>query len=634
MPVFKACIVESKGAHVMCSCTYTLHSSLPPSLSLLPLLPSTPTDIIPPPLAASLSLSLSLDNAINGVPTCADSGLMNDILRKQWNFTGFVVSDYDAWANIKDTHNYCPTYECAAAVGLKAGMDQEGGGTKAIEAIPAAIQSGNLTETDVDTALARLFLVKIGLGMFDPPGDNPYNTINNSTEYVHSAKHIALAYKAAQEGMVLLKNNDSALPLALQDLSTIAVIGPQANATTLLQGNYATPPSYPIVTLLEGINNIINGANPLDKIKFKPQPAPSRATGKKSFNLRGQSSHVRVVDDNKHSQRKKAAPGNPALPTVVYQAGCNDVSCGDASGFPAAVSAAAGADAVIICFGLDQTIEYETHDRPDYDLPPGQYNLLTQVKNAVKPGTPIIAVLIHGGTFTLKNVDTDCDAIVDAFYPGCMGGQAIADVIFGKYNPGGRLAVTYYSSNAELPNPGVMDLYAGNGTTYRYYKNTPQYAFGHGLSYNTWDVAKPVVSPAGPFDACDTITVTTYVRNEDLAPGDQVIQLYVQQPNAQTPAPRIRLADFERVSLAGNAGTNVTLKIEPYYHSVVKEQGNIYEPNIWVEAGDITILLSNMGSTGPSYSTTVTISNTKNLADCPNGGYSGGRAPAAGMRSH
>eukprot|EP00163_Fabomonas_tropica_P032439 TRINITY_DN812_c0_g2_i24.p1 TRINITY_DN812_c0_g2~~TRINITY_DN812_c0_g2_i24.p1 ORF type:complete len:525 (+),score=115.58 TRINITY_DN812_c0_g2_i24:416-1990(+) len=308
MPVFKACIVESKGAHVMCSY-----------------------------------------NAINGVPTCADSGLMNDILRKQWNFTGFVVSDYDAWANIKDTHNYCPTYECAAAVGLKAGMDQEGGGTKAIEAIPAAIQSGNLTETDVDTALARLFLVKIGLGMFDPPGDNPYNTINNSTEYVHSAKHIALAYKAAQEGMVLLKNNDSALPLALQDLSTIAVIGPQANATTLLQGNYATPPSYPIVTLLEGINNIINGANPLDKIKFKPQPAPSRATGKKSFNLRGQSSHVRVVDDNKHSQRKKAAPGNPALPTVVYQAGCNDVSCGDASGFPAAVSAAAGADAVIVC---------------------------------------------------------------------------------------------------------------------------------------------------------------------------------------------------------------------------------------------------------------------------------------------
>jgi beta-glucosidase len=218
LPAFEACAKEAGGSHVMCSY-----------------------------------------NAINGVPACAEGALMNGVLRDKWNWTGFVVSDYDAWAQIQQTHEYCPNMTCAAAVGINAGMDQEGGGQVAIDQLPAAVAAGLVTPARIRQAFIRNFRLRFELGMFDPPEFSPFAAVPYS--HLQSSAHMQLSLKAARESIGLYKNDKNTLPLtppAPGNASSglkIAVIGPAAANTAWLQGNYAVYPTHGVVSVLEGITN-------------------------------------------------------------------------------------------------------------------------------------------------------------------------------------------------------------------------------------------------------------------------------------------------------------------------------------------------------------------------------------------
>jgi len=265
--------------------------------------------------------------------------------------------------------------------------------------------------------------------------------------------------------------------------------------------------------------------------------------------------------------------------------------------------------------GLDQSMESEGHDREDIDLPAAQYQLVTQLRQATSK--PIIGILIHGGTVALYNLTEQLDAILDAWYPSQEGGNAIADVLFGNYNPAGRAAVTYYQTTSQLGPMGQMDLYAGNGTTYRYFNGEPQYPFGYGLSYTTFAYSNLQLNNTNP-KACDIIGVTVTVENTGSMDGDEVVQLYVSTPQSSQPTPNIRLGDFERVTIAAGQSMNVNLTLKPWFHAVIYDGPNIYNATVFVESGPLNIYV---GGGQPKYypgnvNTVVTVQNYQELHTC------------------
>ena len=528
MVAFRQCVVEAQAAHVMCSY-----------------------------------------NAIDGVPACANSRLLNGILRDQWKWPGFVVSDYDAWALIAITDNLCPDMKCAAAVGLKAGVDQEGGSTDAICQLANALADKNVTVDQIQTAFRRLFRVRILLGMLDPPTMVEWNFLRNDSSNVASVEHIALARRAAQEAIILYKNHNQSLPFSVTQIKRMLLIGPSAIGTKVLLGNYALFPDAGVVSIRQGIEKALNDASPFPRLVFRP--------------------------------------------------GCVDVECADEREFYEATEAAKTADAIVIVVGLDEGQEAEGFDRSLVELPGKQVDLVSAVRRANSHAS-LVVVLVHGGTIALGKILDDADAIVDVWYPGMEGGNAVADVLFGKYNPAGRAAVTSYQSTSDLPIPGTMNLYAGRGLTYRYFTGKPQFPFGYGLSYTTFSYSKLVLNTTEP-NACDVIGVSVVVNNEGPMNGDEVVQVYVKQKNASGPVPNIRLADFARLFVTNGQSVTVHLSVKPAFHTYVPlTKNDVYTASseVLVEAGPLTIYV---GGGQPDYfeghlSAVVIVQNTRHLLSC------------------
>jgi beta-glucosidase len=246
--------------------------------------------------------------------------------------------------------------------------------------------------------------------------------------------------------------------------------------------------------------------------------------------------------------------------------------CSDTSGFADAVALAVQSQVTVVTVGLSQDLESEGHDRPDLNLPGHQYDLVSALAQALQgTGKPLICVLIHGGTLALRNLINDCDAVLDAWYPGMQGGNAIADVLFGAYNPAGRVPVTYYVDDTQLPPAGQMDLYPVNGSmglTYRYFTGEPALPFGFGLSYTTFEYANLRLDKTA-YGPCDDITVSVDVTNSGAVAGDEVVQVYLRQTGATVPVPSIRLAAFDRIeAIAPGQTVTVQLRIEPDFHTV------------------------------------------------------------------
>jgi len=358
---------------------------------------------------AQVEIAMGAYNRTNGEPCCASPTLLQGILRERWGFDGHVTSDCWAIMDLYKHHHVVETREEAAAIAVKAGCDLNCGCT--FDALLVAVKQGLIDEATIDRAVRRLFRTRIRLGMFDPPAEVPYAQIPYSVN--DAPAHRALARRAAQEAIVLLKN-DGVLPLT-KDIGTIAVIGPNADDEGVLWGSYNGIPSA-TVTPLAGIRNAVS--------------APTR---------------------------------------VIYAQGCALMDS-DTSGFAEALAAVEQADVTLFIGGISQLVEGEgkmeeydpaAGDRTFIDLPSVQQDLLKQLYIS---GKPIILILLNGGPVSIPWAAEHIPAIIETWYPGEEGGTAIADVLFGDYNPAGRLPVTVYRSLDDLPS---FEDYSTDRRTYR-----------------------------------------------------------------------------------------------------------------------------------------------------------------------
>jgi beta-glucosidase len=442
-------------------------------------------------------------NRTNGEPCCASPTLLHKILRQEWGFEGYVVSDCGAVQDIYTGHRVAADAAEAAALAVKAGCDLECGST--YSALPEAIERGLLDETDIDRAVRRLFRSRFRLGMFDPPERVPYASL--PIEVVDSPKHRALALETARQSLVLLKNEGNLLPLSSK-IRKLAVIGPNADDPAVLLGNYNGFPSQ-IVTPFYGILT-------------------------------------------------QAGAGI----AVEMAAGCGLVERNPQS-LARAVDLAENSDVIIFVAGLSQQLEGEEGqeegvaacerslgDRQGLELPEAQEELLKAVHAT---GKPVILVLLNGSPIALQWASRNIPAILEAWYPGQAGGTAIGEAIFGKVNPGGRLPITFYASLDDLP---AFEDYRMQGRTYRYFDGPVTYPFGWGLSYASFSYHHLEVNRQG-----QAIQVKVEVRNDSLRSGDEVVQVYLRPLHPGRDEPRLVLAAFTRLSLAAQESRLVSFEI-------------------------------------------------------------------------
>jgi beta-glucosidase len=457
-------------------------------------------------------------NKINGVPCCSNKFLLKTLLREEWGFNGYVVSDCMAIRNIKVGHKYVKSHAQAAACGVKNGCDLECGWT--YEHLKEAFKKGLISEDQINAAVTNLFVARLKLGMFDPPEMVPYTSIPFSIN--DCANHRQMALQAAKESMVLLKNQDNLLPLK-RNLTTIAVIGPNADSKKVLLGNYNGTPSKS-VTPLEGI-------------------------------------------------RKKVAPQTK----VLNEKGCN-IKDKSIRGISKALDASKEAEVIIMCLGIDQSLECEDMpwirhpDRQYLELPPPQQELLEAIHSL---GKPMVLVLLNGSPMAIPWVDEHIPAILEAWYPGEEGGTAIADVLFGDYSPAGRLPVTFYRSTADLP--PLID-YNMKGRTYRYIEIEPLYPFGYGLSYTRFRYSNLKLS-AKEIKIGEKMEITVDVENTGDRKGDEVIQLYLKDIEASARVPHHQLQGFRRISLDPGEKKAVSFTLTPRQMALIKDDGKcVLEP--------------------------------------------------------
>ncbi|MCL4540456.1 MAG: glycoside hydrolase family 3 C-terminal domain-containing protein [Bacteroidetes bacterium] len=480
--------------------------------------------------------------ALYGVPDCANPFLLTDILRRQWGFGGFVVSDGGAIIDIWAHHKYVKTPEEAVAAALKSGCDLFSGAVtdtgsgrypdRDYVVLGTAAKDGLISESEIDSAISLTLAARFRLGLFDPPSMVPWSKITMAQN--NTPEHRALALKVAEESIVLLKNN-GVLPLKRAAIKRIAVIGPNADSEPMLLGNYDGKPSS-AVTILDGI--------------------------------------------------KEVAATNIE---VTYVMGCPLALRNDGSNKPtpemtaAAVGAAKSADVVIYVGGLDASLEREEHevnyrgflggDRTHIGLPSVQEHLL---KALYATGKPVIFVNCSGSAIAMRWEAGHLPAIVQAWYPGEEGGLAVANVLFGNYNPAGRLPVTFYKSVKQLP---PFADYSMQGRTYRYFYGTPLYPFGFGLSYTAFKYSNISVSKKIAKSG-DTLTVSVNVENTGKRDGDEVVQCYVRNLTAKGKHPIMSLVGFDRVHIKRGETRNITipLAIESLKLYSVKHARYVIEP--------------------------------------------------------
>lgn len=488
-------------------------------------------------------------NEVNGVPACASKDLLQ-VARVDWGFKGYITSDCDAVATVYEYQHYVKSPEDAVADVLKAGTDINCG-TFMLLNTKSAVEQGKVQESDIDRALVNLFSVQFRLGLFDGnPSKGKFG--NLGPEDVCTKKHRKLALEAAKQGIVLLKNNNKFLPLNKKTLTSLAVIGPTANITSNLGGTYTGIPCDP-QSYVEG---------------FKPY-----------------------------------------VENLYYAAGCVDVACDSSDGFPEAVKIAQMADVVVVVAGLDLSQETEDLDRLSLLLPGKQMDLIAAVAAASK--RPVILVLTGGGPLDISFAKEEARiaSILWVGYPGETGGIALAEIIFGEYNPGGRLPMTWYPQSFTSVPMNDMRMrsdpaHGYPGRTYRFYTGEVIYEFGGGLSYSSYTyrfttvpkkislfgssiatVSKNILFQKreeldyihiDQVPSCDALKFYAYIsvmNNGDIS-GSHVVMLFSRLPRMFKGAPQKQLIGFNRVHTQPSKDTETSILVEPCKHlSTVDEYG-------------------------------------------------------------
>lgn len=610
---------------------------------------------------------MSAYNALNGIPCGANHELLQEILRGEWGFDGFVVSDCGAVDNVYQNHKYVATGAEASAVSMKNGEDLNCGDTFQ-QFCKEAIEKGLLTEAQLDTALVRVLEARFSVGEFDGASLVPWRNISDTL--LDCRAHRQLAYRAAQEAIVLLKNKDNFLPLTAD--KSVCVIGPMAQTVTL--GGYSGSP-VDLTTPLEGIaakmgvsasdgrvefedctemshtgggNHLVKEANgssgnlgyihngdwvafdeidfgegksrltlytgaqnsnptvlniSLDTRKATPDlqisipptgswssykettfdvdPALFKGKHKVYFTFRftGQA-YGANMDWFRFSNPGEENPLQSNGP-LYYVQGCNMVDS-KATDLETAKKFAAKADVVVLCMGTDLSTSDESNDREHLDLPGDQQKLMEAVYS-VNPN--VVLVMQTCSSMTINWADKNLPAIVEAWYGGQAQGRAIADVLYGDYNPSGKLTSTWYASLSDLPKDLMQYDIRKNNYTYMYYDKQPLYPFGHGLSYTTYEYANLALS-AESLGVGDTLTVSFDVTNTGNRAGDEVVQLYVHA-NSQLERPIKELKGFDRIRLEPGETKRVSLSLSHDQLTYFNTATHTYD----VEAGQVDILV-------------------------------------------
>ena len=601
-------------------------------------------------------------NSYNGEPCCGNKSLSN-LLRDDWKFDGYIVSDCWAIRDFYDegTHEIAANKKEASAMAVKAGTDLNCGNS--YPALVEAVKDGLITESELDVSLVRLFVARLRLGLFAPKGDVKYENI--PYDVVDSEKHRLASLETARKSMVLLKNEDNILPLDKNKIKKIAVIGANADDLEVLLGNYNGYPTDPI-TPLEGLRRKLPNAkvsyavgsrladglpvfeampesvlftdNSLkvnglkgeyyDNVSFKGKPKHIRTDKTVDFtwrttppfnNMSYDAYSVKwtgILSVNKTGNYALGAEAFSAMNLylddkliVSYQGDHHPKKVYDYIKLEAgkmyqirfecvqnntehsimrllweapkenleeeAIAISKDADAIVLCMGISPLLEGEEMkvkvdgfgggDRINTKLPKTQTELIKKIQ---KLGKPTILVLLNGSALSINWENDNISAIIEAWYPGQAGGTAIADVIFGDYNPAGRLPVTFYKDIKDIPE---FSDYKMQGKTYRYFKGEPLYEFGYGLSFTTFTynyLEMPEVIESG-----DDFTLEVEVENTGAYDGEEVVQVYIHNANADEFNPHKTLAGFQRTSFISGEKKLLAFKIDKDQLSVVNQDG-------------------------------------------------------------
>jgi len=590
---------------------------------------------------------------LNGTPCCGSKFLEN-ILRNQWNFQGYIVSDCGAIQDFYEekAHHVVATPEEAAAMAVKAGTDLNCGSVYADHLFNAVTQ-GLLTEDEINVSVKRLILARMKLGQFDPEADVEYSKI--PIEVVDCEQHRLLALESARKSMVLLKNGNAILPFS-KDVKRVAVIGPNSNDREILLGNYNGYPSIestPLKGIIEKLPNakvtfaqgceLAEGLPSLTVIPgqyfYTDKSLKTNGLNAEYFDntgLQGSPKHTRIDEnvnftwwttapfsdmkydkfsvrwkavlvppvsgtyaiggealsgfkiyldgklltfgkENEHHSRKsyeylKLKAGKAYEIQVEYIQNNTEYShihifwdIPNANLKNEAVELAKKSDLVVLCMGLSPLLEGEEMkvkvkgfaggDRLDIQLPETQTELIREIQ---KLGKPTILVLLNGSALAFNWEAENIPAIIEAWYPGQAGGTAIADVIFGDYNPAGRLPLTFYKSIDQIP---AFDEYDMKGKTYRYFEGQPLYEFGYGLSYSTFEYS--IKNAPEEINANENIRISVDVKNSGKMDGDEVVQLYVSLPESKLKKPIRSLQGFKRIHLKAGETKTVDFTLKP-----------------------------------------------------------------------
>lgn len=603
-------------------------------------------------------------NAVDKQPCCANDQLMIDILRKQWNFTGYVTSD--CWA-IDDFFRYHKTHKDSTSSSIDAvihGTDLECGRTVYLALIDA-VKKGLIKESQLDISLRRLFAIRYRLGMFDPVSMVKYAQTPSSV--LESDAHKAHALKMAQQSIVLLKNNNNTLPLK-KSIKKIVVVGPNADNRVAVLGNYNGIPSQ-IVTVLDGIKakvgknvevvfergttfvhdtllvyaDISNQFSWENKQGFKAEYFNNRdlsgtpastitesaidhfwqegqtvvgnviatnfsaryttnytatADGSITFEVDGDDGYKLSINGKEVINtwlRNRMGARTYKLQTkkdTVYKvvleyfqgAGKANITLRagnfERTNYNALANRVKDADVIVYVGGISPQLEGEEMpvnapgfnggDRTTILLPAVQTEMM---KTLHATGKPVVFVMLTGSAIAIPWEDENIPAIINAWYGGQSAGTAVADVLFGDYNPAGRLPVTFYKSDNDLP--GFSD-YSMNNRTYRYFKGDALYPFGYGLSYTNFTYSA-ITTPATVIKG-KNITVSVTVKNTGKINGEEVVQLYTAYNNIKELNPLKALKGFKRIALKAGESKKINFTLTPEQLSLIDEAGNAYQP--------------------------------------------------------
>lgn len=599
---------------------------------------------------ASVASVMCAYNRFEGDPCCGSSLLLQDILRDEWGFGGYVVSD--CWALVdfykKGHHEVVETPAEAAAIAFKKGTDVNCGSVSPF--LADAVSQGLITEAEIDVAVKRLLIARFKMGMFDPDEMVPFSKIPYSV--VDSKENQALAIEAAQKSMVLLKNDHETLPLS-KEIKKIAVIGPNSNDLEVMMANYNGIPSNPI-TPLQGIRNKLPNAEILyslgcehaqnlptfevipssvlytdkslethglsaeyfdninyegeaihktidptvdfywwDKAPFEdldgdnfsavwkgvvvPQISGKYAIGGEGFHAFDVLLDGKIVGHNEnvhHSIKSYEFIELEAGKTYEIEVKFYDIH-GDANvsllwSVPRkdyeseAIAMAEEAEVVVLFMGLSPRLEgeemkvrvpgFDGGDRVRIDLPDFQQEF---IKKIYAIGKPTVLVLLNGSAVTINWENENIPAILEAWYPGQAAGTAIANILFGDYNPSGRLPLTFYKDVKDIPE---FENYNMDGFTYRYFKGEALYHFGYGLSYTSFDYTGMTID-SEVLEEGGSLTASIKVTNTGKLAGDEVVQLYIRDVDSKDPRPIKDLRGFDRFNLAPGESRSLSFEI-------------------------------------------------------------------------